>query len=86
MWNSDFYPPKRGIKKGKGRGGGGGGGHTFTGDTDVFKLTKTKYNGKSKTRILSEVSTSNKLDFLHWRTSIISTGYLKPIIKPFDSG
>ena len=31
-------------------GGGGGGGlsYTFTGDTDVFNLTKTKHNGKNK--------------------------------------
>ena len=40
-----------------------GGSHIFTGDTDDFDLTKTKHNGKSKTRIVSEVSTSNKSDF-----------------------
>ena len=56
VWNSDPYPPaEKGIEI--------GGSHTFTGDTDVFNLTKTKYNGKSKTRIVSEVSTSNKSDF-----------------------
>ena len=37
--------------------------HTFTGGTDVFNLTKTKHNEKSKTRIVSEISTSNKSDF-----------------------
>ena len=37
--------------------------HTFTGDNSIFKLTKTKHNGKSKTRIVSELSTSNKSDF-----------------------
>ena len=54
-WNSDSYPPNKGMEM--------GGFHTFTGDTDVFNLTKTKHNGKSKTRIVSEVSTSNKSDF-----------------------
>ena len=39
------------------------GSHTFTGDTDVFNLTKIKHNGKSKTKIVSEVSTSNTSDF-----------------------
>ena len=41
-----------------------GSSHTFNGDDRVFNLTKTKYNGKSKTRIVSEVSElSNKPDF-----------------------
>ena len=40
-----------------------GGSHTFNDDTNVFNLTKTKYNRKSKTRIVSEVSTSNKSNF-----------------------
>ena len=37
--------------------------HTFTGNSSIFKLTKTKHNGKSKTRIVSEVPTSIKSDF-----------------------
>ena len=55
VWNSDPYPPEKGIEMGRT--------HTFIGDTDIFKLAKTKHNGKSKTRIMSEVSTSNKSDF-----------------------
>ena len=55
VWNSDSYPPKKGMEMGES--------HTFAGDTDVFKLTKTKHNGKSITRIVSEVSTSIKSDF-----------------------
>ena len=59
VWNSDSYPPKKEMEM---EGGEGGGSHTFTGDINVFKLTKRKHNGKSKTRIVSEVSTSNKSD------------------------
>ena len=55
MWNNDSYTPTKGIKM--------NGSHTFTGDTGVFNLTKTKHNGKSKTIIVNEVSTSNKSDF-----------------------
>ena len=40
-----------------------GSSHTFTGDNKIFKLTKIKHNGKSKTRLVSEVSTSVKSDF-----------------------
>ena len=40
-----------------------GSSHTFKGNNSVFKLTKTKHNGKSKTRIMSEVPTSIKSDF-----------------------
>ena len=36
-----------------------GSSHTFNGDNRVFNLTKTKHNGKSKTRIVIEISTSN---------------------------
>ena len=37
--------------------------HTFNVDNSVFNLTETKHNGKSKTRIVSEVCTSpNKSD------------------------
>ena len=37
--------------------------HTFTGNNSNFKLTKTKHNGKSKTRVISEIPTSIKPDF-----------------------
>ena len=38
--------------------------HTFNVDNSVFNITKTKRNGKLKTRIVSEVSElSNKLNF-----------------------
>ena len=40
-----------------------GGSHTFNVDNSVFNLTKTKHNRKSKTRIMSEVSTSDESDF-----------------------
>ena len=40
-----------------------GSSHTFTGNNSIFKLTKTKRNGKSKTRVVSEVPTSIKSDF-----------------------
>ena len=36
--------------------------HTFTGNNNIFKLNKTKHNGKSNTRIVSEVPTSIKSD------------------------
>ena len=53
--HSDSYTSTKGVEV--------GGSHISTGDTDIFTLTKTKHNGKSKTRILSEVSTSNKSEF-----------------------
>ena len=37
--------------------------HTFTGDNNIFILNKTKHNGISKTRLVSEVSTSVKSYF-----------------------
>ena len=40
-----------------------GSSHAFTGDDSIFKLTKTKHNGKLKTRLVSEVPTSVKSDF-----------------------
>ena len=55
VWNSNSYSPTKGIEI--------GGSHTFTSNTDVINLTKTKHNGKSKTKIVSEVSTSNELNF-----------------------
>ena len=40
------------------------GSHTFNADNSVFNFTKTKHNGKSKTRIVSEVPESNnRTDF-----------------------
>ena len=63
-----------------------GSSHTFTGNNSVFKLTKTKHNGKSKTRIVSEVPTSIKSDFYIGERQKINMERLKPMIKPFDSG
>ena len=40
-----------------------GSSHTFTGDNSTFKIIKTKHNGKSKKRIMSEVPTSIKSIF-----------------------
>ena len=37
--------------------------HTFTGDNSILKLTKTKHNGRSKTRLVSEVPTSIESNF-----------------------
>ena len=50
VWNNHSYTPTKGNEL--------GGSHTFTGDTSVFKLIKTKHNRKSKTRIVSEVTIS----------------------------
>ena len=36
---------------------------TFTGDNNIFKITKIKHNGISKTRLVSETSTSVNLNF-----------------------
>ena len=54
-WNNYYYTPTKDNKLGSS--------HTFTGDNSIFKLTKTKHNGKSKTRLVSEVPTSVKSDF-----------------------
>ena len=54
VWNGNSYSPKKGMEM--------GGSHIFTRDTDVFNLTKTKHNGKSKTRIVNKIFTSNKSD------------------------
>ena len=40
-----------------------GSSYTFTGDNSILKLTKTKYNGKWKSRLASEVSKSVKSEF-----------------------
>ena len=37
--------------------------HTFMGNDSIFKLTKTKHNGRLKTILLSEMPTSMKSDF-----------------------
>ena len=56
MWNGYSYTPTKENEPGSS--------HTFTGDNSISKLTKTKHRGKSKTRIVSEVSiTSIKQDF-----------------------
>ena len=56
LWNNKPYAPTKGNAM--------WGSHTFNVDSSVFNLTKTKHNRESKTRIVSEVSTShNKLDF-----------------------
>ena len=55
VWNDNSYTPTKEIEM--------EGSRTFTSDTDVFNLTKTKHNGKSITRIVSEVSTLNKSAF-----------------------
>ena len=63
-----------------------GSSHPFTGDDSIFKLTKTKHNGKLKTRLVSEVPTSVKSDFYIGKRQKEKKGRLKPIIKPFDRG
>ena len=55
VWNDHSYIPKNENEPGSS--------HTFTGNNSTFKLTKTKHNGKSKTRTVSEVPTSIKSDF-----------------------
>ena len=55
VWNDYSYTPTKENEPGSS--------HTFMGDNSIFKFTKTKHNRKSKTRIVSEVSTSIKSDF-----------------------
>ena len=55
VWNSDSYLPTKGIEMANS--------HTFTSETDVFNLIKTKHNRKSRIRIVNGISTSNKTDF-----------------------
>ena len=77
QWDNNPYTPEEGNEM--------GGYHTLNTNNSVFNLIKTKHNGKSKTRIVSEVSTSNnKLDFYIGKRKK-NTGRLKPIIKSFDS-
>ena len=40
-----------------------GSSHTITGDNNIFELAKAKHNGKSKTKLVSEVSISVKSNF-----------------------
>ena len=56
QWDNTSYTP---VKEDE-----AGGSHTFNDANRIFNVTKTKRNGKSKTRTLSEVSeSSNKSDF-----------------------
>ena len=56
-WNNTSYTPMEGDET--------RGSHTFYVDNCVFNITKTKRNGKSKTRIVREVSELNdKSDFI----------------------
>ena len=56
QWDNNPYTPVERNKT--------GGSHIFNVDNSVFNLTKTKHNRKLKTKIVSEVSTSNnKSDF-----------------------
>ena len=54
VWNDYSYTPTKVNEPGSS--------HTFTADNSIFKLTKIKHNGKSETRIVSEISTSIKSD------------------------
>ena len=54
-WNNYYYIPMEENESGSSC--------TFAGDDSIFKLTKTKHNGRSKTRLVSEVPTSVKSDF-----------------------
>ena len=55
QWNDYYYIPIEENKPGSS--------HTFKGKNNIFELTKTKHNGKSKKRLVSEVSTSVKSNF-----------------------
>ena len=54
-WNNYYYIPTEENEPGSS--------HTFTGDNSIFKLTKTKHNGRSKRRLVSEISTPIKSNF-----------------------
>ena len=63
QWDNNPYTPVKGDEA--------RGSHTFNVDNSVFNLTKTKYNGKSKARIVNEVSTSNnKLDIYNGKRQL----------------
>ena len=53
-WNDYYHTPTEENEPGSS--------HTFTGDNSILKLSKTKHNGKSTTRLLSEVPISIKSD------------------------
>ena len=55
VWNDCSYTPTKGNEPGSS--------HTFTGDNNIFKLTKTKYNERSTIRLVSEIPTSIKSNF-----------------------
>ena len=54
-WSNYYYTPR---EENESRSS-----HMFTGDDSILKLTKTKHNGKPKTRLVNEVHTSIKSDF-----------------------
>ena len=54
VWNDYSYKPTKENEPGSL--------HTFTDDDSIFKFTKTKHNGRSKSRLVSEVPTSIKSD------------------------
>ena len=54
-WNSYYYIPT-GENEPRSL-------HTFTGDDSIFNLNKTKHKGKSTTRLVSEVQTSENRIF-----------------------
>ena len=54
-WNGNYHTPTEENESGSS--------HTFTGDSDIFIITKIKHNGISKTRLISETSTSVNSDF-----------------------
>ena len=54
-WNNYYYTPTEENEPGSS--------HTFKDDNSIFKFTKTKHNGRSKTRLVSEVPTSVKSEF-----------------------
>ena len=54
-WNNYYHTPTEENEPGSS--------HKFMGDNSIFKFTKTKHNGRSKIRLISEVATSVKSDF-----------------------
>ena len=54
-WNDYSYTPTKENEPGSS--------HTFMNDSSIFKLTKTKHNGRSKTRLVSEIATSINSEF-----------------------
>ena len=55
QWNDYYHIPTEEN--------GPGSSYMFTGDSNIFELTRIRHNGKSKTRLVSEVSTSVKSYF-----------------------